>query len=166
MKHRVFIAIGSNKNNPLQQCQTAVDYLRKTFTLIQQSSFYKTEAMVAPGKNKNDFDDYINAVCKIETSMRPRSVLNACLQIEKKMGRKRIEKWGPRIIDLDILFYDELIIHKDGLEIPHPGISQRRFVLEPLSEIAAQKVHPQIKKTIQELKQQTEDQSFCIPIKK
>jgi 2-amino-4-hydroxy-6-hydroxymethyldihydropteridine diphosphokinase len=78
-------------------------------------------------------------------------LLQTCLSIEQAMGRTRNEKWGPRIIDLDILFYDDLVVQQEGLEIPHPGIPDRSFVLVPMNEIAPDFIHPGLKKNVETL---------------
>ena len=98
-----------------------------------------------------DQPKFINMAAKMETSLGPEKLLNILKKIEVEMGRIPTIRWGPRVIDLDILFYDDLIMKTPDLEIPHPGIKDREFVLRPLAEIAPDKVHPVLKKSVKEL---------------
>jgi 2-amino-4-hydroxy-6-hydroxymethyldihydropteridine diphosphokinase len=100
---------------------------------------------------KTDQEDFLNQVLLIETKLSPQNLLKAILSIEQGLGRKRSEKNAPRTIDIDILFYDNLVLEIPGLTIPHPRIAIRRFVLEPLAEIAPDFRHPVFKKTMQQL---------------
>jgi 2-amino-4-hydroxy-6-hydroxymethyldihydropteridine diphosphokinase len=99
---------------------------------------------------------FINGVFLLETGQAPRQLLETLLLIESRLGRERTLKWGPRTIDLDILFYDDRVIREVDLVIPHPEMEKRRFVLEPLSEIAPDLIHPVIRKTISALKEALE----------
>ena len=114
----------------------ALDRLPET-RLVRASRFYQTEPV-----GKTDQDWFVNAAALIETGLSPRALLEALLSIENRAGRVRTEKWGPRLIDLDLLFYDDLIIEEEGLVVPHPYMPERRFVLAPLSEVAPDWVHP------------------------
>ena len=114
--------------------------------VLAVSSFYKTEPV---GGVEQDW--FVNAAAEIETSLTPRELLNKLLYIEKNLGRVRDEKWGPRVIDLDILLYDDLVMNEEGLSIPHPYLHERGFVLVPLAEIAPKVIHPKFKKSISEL---------------
>lgn len=98
-----------------------------------------------------DQPKFLNAVCIARTSLSPSELLNTLLQIEKSMGRVRTIRWGPRIIDLDIVFYEELVLNEEDLTIPHPDAHNRMFVLEPLCEIAPDLIHPVFGKTVREL---------------
>ncbi len=104
----------------------------------------------------DDPEWFINGVFLLETGQAPRQLLETLLLIESRLGRERTIKWGPRTIDLDILFYDDRVIREVDLVIPHPELEKRRFVLEPLSEIAPDLIHPVIKKTISALKEALE----------
>jgi 2-amino-4-hydroxy-6-hydroxymethyldihydropteridine diphosphokinase len=148
MPHTAFIAIGSNMESPAANCRRAMDRLGDSLgmTLLTRSSLYRSEPF-----GKIDQDWFVNAVVRIDTSLSPEELLKACLSIEQEMGRTRSEKWGPRLIDLDILFYDDLILKREGLEIPHPGIPKRSFVLVPMNEIAPDCIHPQLKKPVKTL---------------
>lgn len=137
-----------------------VDYLQETRALIEKnigeitdaSSIYETAAW-GPVKQA----DYLNQVLKIKTDLTPYRLLDATSQIELSLGRERKVKWGPRTIDIDILFYDHFISEKKSLLVPHPFIPKRRFVLAPLEEIAPHLVHPVLKKTIRTLLQECND---------
>jgi len=96
-------------------------------------------------------DNFVNAVCIAETKLSPRELLGTLLKIELDMGRVRIIKWGPRFIDLDILFYEDLIIDEEDFKVPHIEIQKRSFVLEPMNEISPDKIHPVFKKTVNQL---------------
>jgi len=154
MPHTAFIAIGSNMESPAENCRQAMDRLGDSpdMTLLARSSLYRSEPF-----GKTDQDWFVNAVVRIDTSLSPEELLKACLSIEQEMGRSRSEKWGPRIIDLDILFYDDLILKLEGLEIPHPGIPERSFVLVPMNEIAPDCIHPQLKKPVKTLLEEIEN---------
>lgn len=105
--------------------------------LTAVSGFYETRPV---GYTEQEW--FINAAARLETSLSPREVVEALLGIERKMGRVRTEKWGPRLIDLDLLFYDRLTIDEPGLAVPHPLMDQRRFVLVPLADVAPEWEHP------------------------
>jgi len=94
---------------------------------------------------------FLNAVCIAQTPLSPHELLNTLLQIERNMGRVRTIRWGPRIIDLDIVFYEDLVLNEEDLIIPHPDAHNRTFVLEPLCEIAPDLIHPVMGKTVREL---------------
>ena len=115
-------------------------------TVIKSSAIYSTK----PWGNIKQADFLNQAIC-INTELSPFEILDKIQFIEEKIGRKRIIKWGPRKIDIDILFYDEQIIKKERLVIPHPQIERRNFVLKPMVEIASKLVHPIFKKSIEEL---------------
>lgn len=146
--HVAYIGIGSNMENPLEQCRTAIDQIaaHPHISITARSSFYETEPV-----GLADQGWFVNAVVEIRTSLDPRNLLTALLQIERQMGRVRREKWGPRLIDLDVLFYDDLIVETNDLKIPHPEIPGRRFILAPMDEIAGGYTHPALKKTMGEL---------------
>jgi len=153
MPHTAFIAIGSNLGSPAENCRRAAERLNDhpSITVTVRSSLYESEPF-----GKTDQDWFVNSAIQIETSLGPEELLKTCLSMETDMGRTRGEKWGPRIIDLDILFYDDLILKQEGLEIPHPGIPERSFVLVPMHEIAPDHIHPRLKKSIQALLEEIE----------
>jgi len=143
-----YIAIGSNMDSPAENCNEAADLLNDhpAISISTRSSLYETEPF-----GKSDQNWFVNSVVEVTTHLSPELLFKACLAIEKKMGRVRDEKWGPRIIDLDILFYDDFVFKERDLEVPHPGIAERSFVLVPMNEIAPDFVHPKLKKTIETL---------------
>lgn len=143
-----FIGLGSNMGDKAANLNNALNELGKVqgIKVLAISSFYKTEPV---GDVAQDW--FINAAAKIETILTPRELLNSLLSVEKDMGRVREVKWGPRVIDLDILLYDDLVIDEEGLAIPHPFMHERGFVLTPLAEIAAEVIHPAIGKSIKDL---------------
>ena len=120
----------------------------------KKSSVYKT----APWGVINQAD-FLNQVLNIETALDPESLLDQIHWIEEQLGRIRMNKWEARLIDIDILFYDHEIIATSRLTIPHPYISQRRFALEPLNEIASGLMHPVLKKKIKQLLKECTDTS-------
>jgi 2-amino-4-hydroxy-6-hydroxymethyldihydropteridine diphosphokinase len=134
-----YILLGSNLGNSLQNLQNAIDLIQKEdISIIACSHTYKTKAW----GNVNQ-DDFLNATIEIKTLLSPVGLLETLLKIELNMGRVRGEQqWLPRIIDLDILYYDNQIIDLHNLKIPHPYIAQRRFTLVPLNDIAANFIHP------------------------
>ncbi|MEO8150488.1 MAG: 2-amino-4-hydroxy-6-hydroxymethyldihydropteridine diphosphokinase [Bacteroidia bacterium] len=145
--HTVFLLLGSNLGNRLQHFADADLFLEQQIGAItKSSSIYET----APW-GFTEQPEFLNKVIEVKTKLTPQEVLQKILTIEIKLGRARNEKWHERIIDIDILFYDDLIIHEDNLKIPHPHLHERRFTLEPLNEIAHQLIHPLLKKNIAEL---------------
>jgi len=144
----VFIGIGSNVGDATDNCIKAVKEigLIKGNRIVKVSSLYMTEPI---SHIKQDW--FINCVVKIETDLTPYSLLSDLQKVEKRLGRKRDIRHGPRTIDLDILIFNSLIIDDDKLKIPHPRMHERRFVLEPLSEIDENLIHPVIKKSIKSL---------------
>lgn len=148
MANIAYIGIGSNLGSPLENCRKAMTRLEEhpEIKVIARSSFYETEPV-----GRTDQDWFLNTAVEIATDLEPDSLLKSLLGIEKAMGRIRKEKWGPRIIDLDLLLYENQVIKTLSLEVPHPEMTKRRFVLAPLSELVPGYVHPLEKKTIQHL---------------
>lgn len=132
----------------LANLKKAIEELEKMegTKVLKLSSLYKTEPV---GGVEQDW--FVNAVAEVETGLTPRELLNKLLYIEKNLGRVRDVKWGPRVIDLDILLYDDLVMDEEGLSIPHPYLHERGFVLVPLAEIAPKVIHPKFKKSMTEL---------------
>jgi 2-amino-4-hydroxy-6-hydroxymethyldihydropteridine diphosphokinase len=146
--HRVYIGIGSNVGQKKDNFLEAVDRLAKLpdTKILKESSLYESEPL---GDSR---DWYVNGAIEIGTKFKPEMLLNKFKNIERAMGRKKVKKrWGARIIDLDILLYDGLVMKKKNLHIPHPEMPNRKFVLIPLSEIAPQVIHPELGVTISEL---------------
>lgn len=139
--------LGTNVGDRNKNLATALNAIEETVGVTKKkSSVYHTAAW-----GKTDQPPFYNQVIEIETSLTPQKVLDALLTIEQKMGRKRNEKWGERIIDIDILFYGDKIIETKVLTIPHPQLANRRFTLVPLTEIAPDIIDPKRQKKIKEL---------------
>ncbi len=151
-----FIGLGSNMENPAARCLEATEYIETTegCKVLRRSSFYRTEPV-----GLLDQDWFVNAVIEIRTALSARVLMQVLQAIENKMGRQRSEMWGPRIIDLDILLYGQEIIQENNLKIPHPEFYKRRFVLEPLNEIAPYVIHPAFGVSVSGLLDRLEDAS-------
>jgi 2-amino-4-hydroxy-6-hydroxymethyldihydropteridine diphosphokinase len=144
---RVYILTGGNIGDTPGYLRLAVEHIQEMVgEVIQQSSWYRTAAW-----GMVDQADFINQVLGVETSLSAPACMETLLLIEEKMGRKRLEKYGPRIIDLDILLFDQEIHDTALIQIPHPALPKRRFALTPLAEIAGEVMHPIALKTIDEL---------------
>ena len=127
---KAVVALGANIGNPQEQMDLAISLLREATDLIAVSSYYTTKPVGGPEQ-----PDYLNAVCILESDLPALDLLSLLHGIEKSLGRERIEKWGPRTIDLDLIQYGGLLSKADELELPHPRAHERRFVLEPWHEI-------------------------------
>ena len=148
MGHVAYIGIGSNVGDKLSNCKKAISEILNVdrHKLLAKSSLFKTQPV---GYTSQDW--FVNGVIKIETDLEAPELLHTLKTIESQMGRSESFRWGPRIIDLDILFFDDLEIRTEDLQVPHPLIQNRQFVLIPLVEIDPNLVHPVFKKTIQSL---------------
>ena len=133
-----YLALGSNLGDRLGTLQRAVDLLgaREEIEVVRSSRVYETEPVGPPQPA------YLNAVIEIATDLEPRALLEACLSAEAALGRVRAERWGPRTLDVDVLTYDELEVSEPDLEIPHPRMHERGFVLVPLGELTADLMLP------------------------
>jgi 2-amino-4-hydroxy-6-hydroxymethyldihydropteridine diphosphokinase len=159
----VYIALGSNKGLKLQNLQSAIDAIFKTVGTIEKiSKVYNTPAFGFEG------EDFHNACIMVNTELKPKQLLKYLLKIEKDLGRMKSSSEGyeSREIDLDILFYEDEIVEQKSLVIPHPEIHHRRFVLEPLMDIAKDVAHPKLNKTVSELLGECSDNSKIEPINK
>ena len=130
---RVFVSLGGNLGDPAQSMGAALRALdaHPQVRVTAVSSLHRT-----PPWGKTDQPDFLNSAAELHTMLRPRELLELCLQTEHSLKRVREERWGPRLIDIDILLYDDRVINETGLEVPHPRMLQRAFVLAPLSELA------------------------------
>lgn len=158
--HKAYILLGSNRGR-------RKDYLNKAKRLVQtyagtilkESSIYETAAW-----GKTDQKAFLNQVIVITTDLVAEKLMQSLLDIEQQLGRIRTEKFGPRTIDLDILFFDELVMKSKLVTLPHPAIQDRRFVLVPLAELSPRKVHPVYKQTVTALLKKCTDTLAVIPI--
>ena len=144
----IYLGLGSNVGDRVTNLNRAF----ANFALLQQSSIYETEPV-----GFLDQPWFLNAVINIDSKLSPRALLEFCQKIENQMGRKRDILKGPRTIDIDLLFYDDLVLTAPDLILPHPQIQNRRFVLEPMNQIAPDFVHPVLKRTIRELLAASDD---------
>ncbi|MFO7830974.1 MAG: 2-amino-4-hydroxy-6-hydroxymethyldihydropteridine diphosphokinase [Desulfuromonadaceae bacterium] len=143
------IALGSNVGARLEFLRSARTELeRRGVTILASSPVYCTEPVGGPQQ-----DDYYNAVLRIEVVCSPLRLLHICRDVEQSAGRKRLQRWGPRTLDLDIILYADKVINTPELQVPHPRMCERRFVLEPLATLAPQLVHPVEGKSVAELLQ-------------
>jgi 2-amino-4-hydroxy-6-hydroxymethyldihydropteridine diphosphokinase len=151
----VYIALGSNLGDRATTLERAIAAMNSAgIHMTRQSPFYVTEPVDAPGQAW-----FLNAVVEAETSLLPLQLLHALLKIERELGRRRITLHGPRTIDLDLLFYGSAVIRSHELEVPHPRLIERRFVLVPLAHIAPEFRHPTVRKSIAQLLAETPDRS-------
>ncbi|HJE19575.1 MAG TPA: 2-amino-4-hydroxy-6-hydroxymethyldihydropteridine diphosphokinase [Aliicoccus persicus] len=150
---QVFLGLGSNIGNRVGNLDEAIEKLdaHEKISVVKQSSIIETEPY-----GHVEQDKFMNMCIEINTNLSPVSLLDTVLDIEQQMGRVRIETWGPRNIDIDILLYEDLEIDLPDLQIPHGELQKRMFVLEPLAEIAPNVMHPVFKESIKTLKQKLE----------
>lgn len=142
-----YLSLGSNVGDREAHLRAALDRLLGLGKLIRVSSHYETEPVEVTNQAW-----FLNCAAAVETDLGAAELLAGVLAIEQEMGRRRTELKGPRTIDIDILLFGNLVIDQVGLAIPHPSIAQRRFVLEPLSEIAPDALHPLLRKTVRQLR--------------
>ncbi|MCH3951387.1 MAG: 2-amino-4-hydroxy-6-hydroxymethyldihydropteridine diphosphokinase [Acidaminococcus sp.] len=154
MPQIAYVALGSNLGDKENNLRTALAHMKEAGIQIRKvSSFYRT----AP-YGVTDQPEFLNGVCEVLWNGDAESLLHTLLGIELAMGRQRKRHWGERNIDLDLLLFGDEVIHSDDLNLPHPDMIHRSFVLEPLAEIAPQVIHPVYKKTIQTLWEELQNQ--------
>ena len=154
MRHIAYIGVGSNLGDKVHQCEQGLREILRVdrHRLLARSSLYKTQPL-----GVLDQDWFVNAAIKIETDLEPHELLRSLREIESRLGRRETFRWGPRAIDLDILFFDEETIQTGELIIPHPHLQERQFVLIPLVEIDPHLIHPVLKKTVLQLLENLKD---------
>ena len=151
--NKVFLQLGSNLGEREQLISSALTNISSQIgTIITQSKIYESTPWRVDGQ-----ENYLNQVIEIKTQLPADKILEMVLNIENDLGRVRLEKWGERLIDIDIIFFNNDIIESPALCVPHKHMHERNFVLEPLNEIAPEFVHPKYNKTISELFKQSKD---------
>ncbi len=146
MEEQIFIALGSNLEYRCSNLRTAQESLSPEVQIVNTSSIYITTPW-----GFEDQLDFLNQVLEVQTSLEPLTLLRHLKTIEKEMGRKESFRYGPRLIDLDILFYGDSVIETKELLIPHPHLQERAFVLAPLNEIAPDFIHPVLNRSVADL---------------
>ncbi|WP_310589045.1 2-amino-4-hydroxy-6-hydroxymethyldihydropteridine diphosphokinase [Fibrella forsythiae] len=158
LSHNLYLLLGANLGDKAQTVALARRYVAEQIgSIVLESGLYETAAW-----GITDQPSYLNQVLLVVTYLTPTSVLTHTLAIEERLGRVRAEKWGARVIDIDLLFYDGLILNTPTLTLPHPLLHKRRFTLVPLTEIAPGFVHPVLKQTIQTLLDDCSDEGEVI----
>ncbi|TBH20746.1 2-amino-4-hydroxy-6-hydroxymethyldihydropteridine diphosphokinase [Thermus thermamylovorans] len=142
-----YVALGANLGNRSGYLLQALSFLSRLpqTRLVRLSPVYETEPVGPPQP------PYLNLVAEVETGLSPQDLLQALLRIERALGRKRRERWGPRTIDLDLLLYGDLVLREEGLEVPHPRLHERAFILVPLCDLVPEGRHPLLGQTFAEL---------------
>lgn len=155
MSDNVFLLLGSNIGNRLDNLTKAKEFISKSGIRIRmQSGVYKS-----PPWGKTDQDSFLNQAIEVETKLSPMELLKEIKVIEKLVGRKKRERWGPREIDIDILIFRDVVLNSEILKIPHPELSNRSFALVPLNEIASEQIVPGVNIRVKTLLQKREDKS-------
>jgi 2-amino-4-hydroxy-6-hydroxymethyldihydropteridine diphosphokinase len=146
MSETVYLSLGSNMGDRQKNLRDAIARLESVGRILRISSFYETEPIEFTRQAW-----FLNCVVAIETEKAPQELMTGLLEIEQDLGRRRARRKGPRTIDIDIVLFGDIVLNSAALVVPHPAMQQRRFVLEPLAEIASEVRHPVLKKTIREL---------------
>ena len=160
--HQVVLLLGGNIDNSLQKFNKTTDLLKENVgTVLQQSQYYSSSAWGYQSKH-----EFVNLAVIINTSLSPEETLRQCLTIEQILGRKHHtpHHYADRTMDIDIIFYDDIVMDTPLLQIPHPRMQIRNFVLTPLAEICPQKLHPVLHKTVRELKNLCRDKATVKPV--
>ncbi|MBD3626749.1 2-amino-4-hydroxy-6-hydroxymethyldihydropteridine diphosphokinase [Cyclobacterium sp.] len=157
--HRVVLSLGGNVGDRLALIRKAMELLVKKMKLLHASQIYETAAW-----GGNSEAAFLNQVLVLHTSMEAEATLDFIQEIENRLGRKRVLKWGDRTMDIDILYFDNSIIHTDRLQVPHRLMLSRNFILIPLTEILPEEQHPVNKLTHRELVERCEDRLTVRPV--
>jgi len=153
-----YIGLGSNLGDPIAELRGAVSELEsRGVELRARSSLYRTEPVDAPEQAW-----FVNAVAEIRFEGRPDELLQICLNVETARGRERTRRNQPRILDLDVLLLGDIVVASDELTLPHPRLHERRFVLEPMVQIAPDAIHPGLRKTMRNLLEECVDESQVV----
>ncbi|WP_029520350.1 2-amino-4-hydroxy-6-hydroxymethyldihydropteridine diphosphokinase [Persephonella sp. IF05-L8] len=152
---KIFLALGSNIGNRQKNINQAIEFLSKEIKDIKQAHIYKSKAV-----GYENQPDFLNTAISGYTDLSPEELLGFVKHIEKQIGRKKRFRWGPREIDIDILFYGNLVLEKENLIIPHPRIHERDFVLKPLCDLEPEFIHPVLKKPLKELLNNLKEKSI------
>jgi len=154
---KIYLGLGTNLGNRQTHLKKALYYIERLLgTIIATSNIYETQPW-----GVSEQPNFLNMVVEVQSCQSPQNTLSTILTIEQFIGRVRLNKWGSRAIDIDLLFYGEEVINEPNLKIPHPYIPQRNFVLVPLKEIAEDLLHPVLKVSIHELYTNCKDTLSC-----
>ena len=151
-QNTIYLSLGTNLGNKKENIDKAIELLKQKINIINTSKTYETKPF-----GYKDQDNFNNLVLKATTILQPQELLFFTQFIEQQLGRKVTFRNGPRIIDIDILFYSDLVQDSNDLTIPHPNLQERDFILQPLSEIEPDLIHPILNKTIKELEKEVKD---------
>jgi len=142
-----YLLIGGNIGNRVANLKNALEAIgQQAGTVKEISDVFETAAW-----GMEDQPSFLNQALELHTPLQPKALLDVLLQVEKTLGRERDQKWGPRLIDIDILLFNDDVVEEEGLKIPHPQMPYRRFVLQPLAQIAGDKIHPLLHQSIYEM---------------
>lgn len=154
--HICYLSLGSNLGKKQANLEGALEEIKKDIgEVLRISSIYETEAWGVISQ-----DNYFNIIAEIKTPFLPLELISKILAVETRLGRIRDKKWESRIIDIDIIFYENYLITTDNLTIPHPFLEKRNFVLEPLNELSPKFIHPRLRKSISQLSAECTDKSW------